>query len=486
MISKGLASIISSISQYMSLGGLSDQDLLKTKNVRKIKIRANELLQQGKSELTKSFYKKIIDLEPSDIESAYIYSQLIDDGTHQQMAKSRDFIISILNQRPDIFNADPHNINFIRRGALLSYWVGPIDKSIELFSKLVILSNAASDYYQLAEMLSHKNVIPESLKALGKAILLDPVNFDNETNRETLRLGGLNEDTENAGSKYSRNKIGRYPSTEDFQGDLQKLIQNHIANNLLNEEKFLDKKTHFFTMGSCFARNISKTLVDQGFNSKHMEISEFVNTTFANKAFVDYLANPSDTHGVYKRFQELLPDQLSAEDIIQSIRLADVFILTLGVSYAFFNRESGQFILPRPSSLNSRMLAEKYDYRCTSVSENVENVLYLIQYIRTLSPKIKIIVTVSPIPMTASFGQESCIQADCLSKSTMRLVADEIVHHSNIANILYWPSFEIFRWAGSQSSQYYAIDDGSSNHVSEDKVGSTIKAFIDIFKRPIS
>jgi hypothetical protein len=68
----------------------------------------------------------------------------------------------------------------------------------------------------------------------------------------------------------------------------------------------------------------------------------------------------------------------------------------------------------------------------------------------------------------------------------MRLVADEIVHHSNIANILYWPSFEFFRWAGSQSSQYYAIDDGSSNHVSEDKVGSTIKAFIEIFKKPIS
>ena len=205
MISKGLASIISSISQYMSLGGLSDQDLLKTKNVRKIKIRANELLQQGKSELTKSFYKKIIDLEPSDIESAYIYSQLIDDGTHQQMAKSRDFIISILNQRPDIFNADPHNINFIRRGALLSYWVGPIDKSIELFRKLVTLSNAAFDYYQLAEMLSYKNAIPESLIALEKAILLDPVTFDNETNRETIRLGRLNEDTKNKNSKQIYN-----------------------------------------------------------------------------------------------------------------------------------------------------------------------------------------------------------------------------------------------------------------------------------------
>ena len=128
------------------------------------------------------------------------------------------------------------------------------------------------------------------------------------------------------------------------------------------------------------------------------------------------------------------------------------------------------------------MLAEQYNYRTTTVQENVDNVLYLIKFIRSLSSKIKIIITVSPIPMAASFEYESCIQADCLSKSIMRLVAHEVVNNSKIANILYWPSFEIFRWGGSQSSNYFSVDDGASGHVSEDKVLGTTEAFIDIFK----
>jgi hypothetical protein len=85
------------------------------------------------------------------------------------------------------------------------------------------------------------------------------------------------------------------------------------------------------------------------------------------------------------------------------------------------------------------------------------------------------------VPLLASFEYESAVQADCLSKSTMRLVAHELVNNSNISDILYWPSFEIFRWAGSQSSNYFAADDGAAWHVSEEKVAGTIKAFVEMF-----
>jgi hypothetical protein len=158
-----------------------------------------------------------------------------------------------------------------------------------------------------------------------------------------------------------------------------------------------------------------------------------------------------------------------------------VFILTLGVAAAFFERTTGDFVLPRPSALNSRALAEKYLFRTTSVSENVDNVLYLIEFIRNVSPQTRIVVTVSPVPLLASFEFESAVQADCLSKSTMRLVAHEVVNNSNISNIFYWPSFEVFRWAGSNAGDYFAADDGAAWHVSEEKVGGTIRAFVDMF-----
>jgi hypothetical protein len=234
-------------------------------------------------------------------------------------------------------------------------------------------------------------------------------------------------------------------------------------------------------MGSCFARNLAKSLNDSGYVSHHMEISEYINTTFANKVFVDWLRDATIDDAIRDRIVELLPPGWSKDNTLEIIRNAGVFILTLGVAAAFFDRTTGDFVLPRPSALKSRVLAEKYQFRTTSVKENVDNVLYLIDFVRNISPHMKIIVTVSPVPLLASFEYESAVQADCLSKSTMRLVAHEVVNHSNLSNILYWPSFEIFRWAASNASNYYAADDGAAWHVSEDKVTGTVRAFVDMF-----
>jgi hypothetical protein len=310
---------------------------------------------------------------------------------------------------------------------------------------------------------------------------LDPAAYDNTANRETLEIARsrLSQTTSKAANR--KPKIGRYPETKEFLGDFQKLIRDHVAVNLNSEPKFLNRDTRFFTMGSCFARNLSKSLVDSGYASHHMEISEYINTTFANKVFVDWLRDADIDGAIRDRIVEMLPPGWSKENTLQVIKNSDVFILTLGVAPAFFDRATGDFVLPRPSALNSRVLAEKYLFRTTSVQENVDNVRCLIEFIRSISPHMKIVVTVSPIPLVASFEYESAVQADCLSKSTMRLVAHEVVNNSNIPNILYWPSFEIFRWAGSNASNYYAADDGAAWHVSEEKVAGTIRAFVEMF-----
>jgi hypothetical protein len=279
-------------------------------------------------------------------------------------------------------------------------------------------------------------------------------------------------------TKKRKKKIGKYPLDEVFKGDLDVLIKEHIACNLVDKNKIIDKETIFFTMGSCFARNIAVSLIKSGFNANHMEISEYINSTYANRALVNYLLGIEQKDEINKRIEQLLPAGFKKNDINVKISQSNIFILTLGVAPAFFDAQTGEFVLPSPNSLNTRVLAEKYTFRTTSVQENIENVKYLIDFIRNISPKINIVITVSPVPLLASFEFESCVQADCLSKSTMRLVAHEIVNNSGYDNITYFPSFEIFRWGGSNYSNFYAADDGAAWHVSEDKVDSTVKAFI--------
>ena len=425
-------------------------------------------------------FKKIVELVPDDMNARFVYAQLIEDGSHKKCAEARDMMLSILDEHPGVFDTPTDYLDLIRQTARRCKDVGPVSKAIELFRKLSQASNQAADYFVLSEVLTNGDFLEESISSLEKAIRLDPA-FDTPMNRETLEIGKSRLNQPPAKSAVPRKKIGRYPETKDFLGDIQGLIKNHIAVDLNREPKFISKSTRFFTMGSCFARNLARSLHQSGYVAQHMEISEYINTTFANRVFVDWLSDAPIDDAIRARIVELLPPGWSKEDTLQIIKNSDVFILTLGVAAAFFDRTTGDFVLPRPSALNSRALAEKYLFRTASVKENVDNVLYLINFVRTIRPDIKIVVTVSPVPLLASFEYESAVQADCLSKSTMRLVAHEVVNNSNISNILYWPSFEVFRWAGSNAGNFYGADDGAAWHVSEDKVAGTVRAFIEMF-----
>ncbi|HLG83118.1 MAG TPA: GSCFA domain-containing protein [Bradyrhizobium sp.] len=427
-------------------------------------------------------FKKLLELDGKDINARFILAQLIDDGSHKKRAEARDMMLAILDEHPELFDTPSEgNLHLIRSAAIRCSHVGPFAKSIELFRKLAHASNLAGDYFQLSEILTQGSFFEESIASLQKAMTLDPANFDTPVNRETLELAKSRASETNSKAANDRKKIGRYPETQVFLGDFQKLVKDHIAVNLKSEEKFITKSTRFFTMGSCFARNLSRNLVNSGYASHHMEISEYINTTFANRVFVDWLSDRDISDAIRERIVSLLPPGWSKENTLQVIRSSNVFILTLGVAPAFFDRATGEFVLPRSTALNSRVLAEKYRFRTTSVQENVDNVRYVLDFIRKISPDIRFIVTVSPVPLVASFEYESAVQADCLSKSTMRLVAHEVVNNSGIPNILYWPSFEVFRWAGSHASNYYAADDGAAWHVSEEKVAGTINAFIEMF-----
>ena len=427
-------------------------------------------------------FRKLLELDGKDINARFILAQLIDDGSHKKRAEARDMMLAILDEHPELFDSPTEgNLHLIRSAAVRCSHVGPFAKSIELYRKLAHASNLAVDYFHLSEILTQGSFYEESISSLQKAMTLDPANFDTPANRETLEIARSRASETTSKAANDRKKIGRYPETQVFLGDFQKLVKDHIAVNLKSEEKFITKSTRFFTMGSCFARNLSRNLVTSGYVSHHMEISEYINTTFANRVFVDWLSDREIDDAIRDRIVSLLPPGWSKENTLAVIRSSNVFILTLGVAPAFFDRVTGEFVLPRSTALNSRVLAEKYRFRTTSVQENVDNVLYVLDFIRKVSPGIKFVVTVSPVPLVASFEYESAVQADCLSKSTMRLVAHEVVNNSNISNILYWPSFEVFRWAGSHASNYYAADDGAAWHVSEEKVAGTINAFIELF-----
>src|ERR1700726_1373911 len=101
-------------------------------------------------------FKKIVELDPNDINARFTYAQLIDDGSHKKRAEARDLMLSILDEHPVILDTPTDgNLNLIRHAAMLCSFVGPFSRSIELFRKLAHVSNRAPDYFHLSEVLTH-------------------------------------------------------------------------------------------------------------------------------------------------------------------------------------------------------------------------------------------------------------------------------------------------------------------------------------------
>jgi tetratricopeptide (TPR) repeat protein len=275
-------------------------------------------------------------------------------------------------------------------------------------------------------------------------------------------------------------KIGRYPDTSEMQGDVGEVIRRYITNQI-PRIPFISAQTRFTTMGSCFASEISKKLQARGYTSTHFEVSEFVNSTYANRFMVDWALGECEGQPK-ERLDELFAGiNITPADLLDYWTNADVLVYTLGVAPAFFEKGTRNFIMPKGSALNARALAERYEFRTTDVAENLDNLDYIYSRIRSfnVNPHLKFVITLSPVPLKASFEFESAMFADCLSKSTLRVVAHEFI--KTHGTVLYWPSFEIVKWLGAHVGPFYGTDDGASWHISEDLVHVITDLFIEHF-----
>ena len=103
----------------------------------------------------------------------------------------------------------------------------------------------------------------------------------------------------------------------------------------------------------------------------------------------------------------------------------------------------------------------------------------IIDLIHLERPGLPIVLTLSPVPLRATFEPISCFAADCLSKSILRAAIGEVTAGSQAANVHYWPSFEIVRWMGGHLAVSMYGEDGNTRHVNR----FAVKMIVDSFMR---
>lgn len=273
-------------------------------------------------------------------------------------------------------------------------------------------------------------------------------------------------------------KLARYPRSAAEFNDLETIIEKYLLPEHENVRPIISRSTKTFSMGSCFAVNLSNKLKSLGVDADHVNYPEELNNTFANRYFLEWLRDGA-VNAQTTRLAEVYGDEYR-EGVKQRIIASKVLIYSLGVAPCFFDRESGEFVLTLGENIQASLLMKQFDFKTTTVQQNVDNLRAIIDLVREFNPDGHIVLTVSPVPLKATFERKSAITADCVSKSTLRVACDEVMR-LGLERIIYWPSFEIVRWIGGHTGPVFGADDGSPFHPNDSLIRTVVATFLAVY-----
>lgn len=270
----------------------------------------------------------------------------------------------------------------------------------------------------------------------------------------------------------------------------------------------LSPQDSFFAIGSCFARNIEERLEDAGaqVTSRNIKVRDLGSRSMREggifnkytpvsilqelKWAANVSAYPAEAlimtgekgiaHDPYLPFRAgngpvdaLLARRKEVNAYFAQAFAADVVILTLGLTEIWTDLETGLTLnqAPPPRMLSAN--AERFAFARLGVEECESALTETIALLRSHGkPGQKIVLTISPVPMSRTFTTDDIIIANTTSKATLRVAALRVADRTD--GVDYFPSYE----AVLHSDQTLAWQ-ADRLHVSDLMVGHIIRTFLD-------
>lgn len=275
-----------------------------------------------------------------------------------------------------------------------------------------------------------------------------------------------------------------------------------------HQPKFaIDPGSRFFCLGSCFARNIEEHLIYRGVEVLSKRVispkSEWPARAngFLNKFTTDSMlqelrwlqeppADPAarlletgqgwrDMHlspgmGTATLERALERRAWLAAEYFPRLAQADVVVMTLGLNEVWRDHQVGERLNAAPGLWEIKRNPGRFALEITGVDENVAALEEIHARLKALNPAMKMVVTVSPVPMGATFSGRDVMVANMLSKSTLRAAADAFqLNHDDVD---YFPSYEIV----SLTPRAFAYGPDCL-HVSDRIVGHIMGTFLGLY-----
>jgi len=129
------------------------------------------------------------------------------------------------------------------------------------------------------------------------------------------------------------------------------------------------------------------------------------------------------------------------ESFKESVVSADYFIFTMGLTESWVNSAYGYEYPMCPGTVAGVYDSQLHEFQNQRFVRIKEDLVKSIQIMRKFNPKLKFILTVSPVPLTATNSGLHVLTATTYSKSVLRAVAGELADTKKVVD--YFPSYEI-------------------------------------------
>lgn len=251
------------------------------------------------------------------------------------------------------------------------------------------------------------------------------------------------------------------------------------------------------TFGSCFAQHFGKALASRGYAWKNFEppldglspetIADFNLNVFSARTgniytvaileqWLDWATGLSQTPGevwekdgrFYDPFRPAIEPSgfASKEEVVQSrqitldafadaVRKSDVFVFTLGLTESWRNRDEGFEYPMCPGTVAGVFDAAQHRFVNADYPGIRAGLESTIAKMHAINPALRVLLTVSPVPLTATASDEHVMVATTYSKSTLRAVAGDVAAGHPLVD--YFPSYEIIT-APAYGGQFFAAN----------------------------
>jgi hypothetical protein len=156
--------------------------------------------------------------------------------------------------------------------------------------------------------------------------------------------------------------------------------------------------------------------------------------------------------------------------VLEMFRTSSVFVFTYGLVEYWYDEKDGTVFPTAPGCGYGRFDASRHKAGLMSVADIVQSTKAAMGMIREINPELKVIVTVSPVPLLATHRNMNIVQASVHSKSLLRVAVEECL--PLFEQFYYFPSYEIV----TQYCREPVWDEGGRNP-SESSLGTVFENF---------